>query len=294
MREFFYEVYIVTKFQPNKLNVSYKDEIGTKDFLFPRKYTLTHSDEDGELFLSIGKRYDLDQINYNVRDEVLGSWEKNDKNDKVYLLITLEIDNGDDIGNTINRDKIFRQELTLALVAVIYGDNLFLENNKELYESPIRVKFNSKFSEYDTLEEWGKVKDYKYNFERCKNEFPNYKFNPFPILPPVQSPGYMKAVKEKKKQRDSAIERALIAILEPYISSEVYTLFGKDTPYCIKQAEVMDAKAVNTYGPCSEEYEIVIGLKVGKRPPFYNNMIITFLIDENGAKVKNVKNPRDK
>ena len=39
MREFFYEVYIVTKFQPNKLNVSYKDEIGAKDFLFQRKYT---------------------------------------------------------------------------------------------------------------------------------------------------------------------------------------------------------------------------------------------------------------
>ena len=281
----------MTKFQPDKLSVSYKDEIGTKNFLFPRKYTLTHSDENGELFLSIGKKYDLDQINYNVRDEVLGSWEKDDRE---YLLITLEVDKGDYIGNTINRDKIFRQELTLALVAIIYGDNLFFENNKELYEAPIRVKFNSRFSEYDTLEEWGKVKNYKYKFERCKNELPNYKLNLFPILPPVQSPGYMKAVKEKEKQRDSAIENALIAILDPYISSEVYTLFGKNTPYCIKKAEVMDAKAVNTYGPCSEEYEIVIGLKVGKRPPFYNNMIITFLIDENGAKVKNVKNPRYK
>lgn len=281
----------MTKFQPNKLNVSYKDEIGTKNFLFPRKYTLTHSDEDGELFLSIGKSYDLDQINYNVRDEVLGSWEKDDKD---YLLITLEVDNGDAIGNTINRDRIFRQELTLALMAIIYGDNLFLENNKELYEAPIRVKFNSKFSEYDTLEDWGKVKNYRYNFERCNNGLPNYKFNTFPILPPVQSPGYMKAVKEKKKQRDRAIEMALITMLDSHISSEVYTLFGKDTPYCIKKSEVIDARAVNTYGPCSEEYEIVIGLKVGKRPPFYNNMIITFLIDEKGVKIKNVKNPRYK
>ena len=44
----------MSKFQPEKLNVSYKDEIRTKTFLFPRKYTLTHSDESGELFLSIG------------------------------------------------------------------------------------------------------------------------------------------------------------------------------------------------------------------------------------------------
>ena len=281
----------MSKFQPEKLNVSYKDEIRTKTFLFPRKYTLTHSDESGELFLSIGKKYDFDQINYNVRDEVLGSWEKDDKE---YLLITLEVDNGDDISNTIKRDKIFRQEIVLALMAIVYGDNLFFENNKELYEAPVRVKFNSKFSEYDTLEDWGMVKDYKYNLDRYNNELPNYKFNPFPILPPVQTPGYIKAINEKKKKRDNAIEMALITILDKYISSEVYTLFGNNTPYCIKKSEIIDAKVVNTYGPCREEYEIVIGLKVGKRPPFYNNMIITFLIDENGVKIKNVKNPKYK
>lgn len=279
------------KFQPSKLNVDYKGNVGTKEPMIPRKYTLTHSDETGELFLSIGNNYDLDKINYGIRDEVLGCWEKDDK---YYLFITLELDNGEDLTNTIKRDKIFREEIPLALMAIVYGDSIFLENNRELYEAPVRVKFNSRISEYDTLEEWRKVKDYKYNLDRYNNELPNYKFNPFPILPPVQTPGYLKAVKDKKKQGDSAIERALISILEPYISREVYTSFGRDIPYCIKKSEIMDAKVVNTYGPCSEEYEIVIGLKVGKRPPFYNNMIITFLIDENGVKIKNVKNPKYK
>lgn len=276
-------------FEPDKLNISYKDEIGIKDFIYPRKYTLTHSDEDGQLFLSIGKKYDLDQINYIFRDEVLGSWEEDDKD---YLFITLEIDNNENIGDTVRRDKIFREELPLALMAIIYGDNLFLENNKELYEAPIIVKFNSKFEEYDTLEEWGKVKDYKYILERYNSGLPNYRFNPFPILPPVQLPGYMNGVNEKKKKRAEATEMALITMLNQYIRSEVYTLFGKNTPYCIRKSEIIDARAVNTYGPCSEEYEVVVGLKVGKRPPFYNNMIITFLIDENGVKIKNVKNPR--
>ena len=279
------------KFQPSKLNVDYKGNVGTKEPIIPRKYTLTHSDETGELFLSIGNNYDLDQINYGVRDEVLGCWEKDDK---YYLFITLELDNGEDLTNTIKRDKIFREEIPLALMAIVYGDSIFLENNSELYEAPVRVKFNSKVSEYDTLEEWGMVKDYKYNLNRYNNELPNYKFNPFPILPPVQTPGYIKAINEKKKKRDNAIEMALITILDKYISSEVYTLFGNNTPYCIKKSEIIDAKVVNTYGPCREEYEIVIGLKVGKRPPFYNNMIITFLIDENGVKIKNVKNPKYK
>lgn len=278
------------KFQPSKLNINYKGNVGTKEPIIPRKYTLTHSDETGELFLSIGDNYDLDKINYSIRDEVLGCWEKDDK---YYLFITLELDNGEDINNTIKRDKIFREEISLALMTIVYGDSIFLENNRELYEAPIRVKFNSKVSEYDVLEEWGKVKDYKYDISRNRYELPNFKFNPFPILPPVQSPGYLKAVKDKKKQRDSTIEMALITILDQYISREVYTLFGKNTPYCIKKSEVIAAKTVNTYGPCSEEYEIVIGLKVGKKPPFYNNMIITFLINQNKVKIKSVKNPRD-
>ena len=66
------------KFQPEKLNVNYKDKISTSSTLIPRKYTLTHSDESGELFLSIGSKYDLDQIDKNNRDEVLGSWEKDE------------------------------------------------------------------------------------------------------------------------------------------------------------------------------------------------------------------------
>ena len=279
----------MSKFQPEKLNVSYKDKISINSSLIPRKYTLTHSDERGELFLSIGSKYDLDQIDYNNRDEVLGSWEKDNE---YYLLITVEVDKGEDLSNTIRRDKIFRQELPLALMAIIYGDNLLLENNKELYESPIRVKFNSKINEYNMLEEWGKVNDYKYNVNRYNNELPNYKFNPFPILPPVQPPNYLKPIKNKNKQKDAVIERALITMLESYISTQVYTLFGKNTPYCIKQSEIINARVVNTYGPCSEEYEIVVGIKAGKRPIFYNNLIITFLIAGNGVKIKDVKTPK--
>ncbi|MBX9138722.1 MULTISPECIES: staygreen family protein [unclassified Clostridium] len=279
----------MSKFQPEKLNVSYKDKISINSSLIPRKYTLTHSDESGELFLSIGSKYDLDQIDYNNRDEVLGSWEKDNE---YYLLITVEVDKGEDLSNTIRRDKIFRQELPLALMAIIYGDNLLLENNKELYEAPIRVKFNSKINEYNMLEEWGKVRDYKYNVNRYNNELPNYKFNPFPILPPVQPPNYLKPIKNKNKQKDAVIERALITMLESYISTQVYTLFGKNTPYCIKQSEIINARVVNTYGPCSEECEIVVGIKAGKRPIFYNNLIITFLIAGNGVKIKDVKTPK--
>lgn len=273
----------------DKLKVSFKDNIGKSRPIMPRKYTLTHSDETAELFLSIGNKYDLDKINYSVRDEVLGSWEKDDE---YYLLINIEVGNNNDINSIIKRDEVFRRELPLALTAIVYGDNLFLENNKELYDASVIIKFNCQIKEYDVLENWGKIKDYKYNESNNRNEFPNYKFNPFPMMPPAPTPGYKNGY-NNKKQMDIIIKNALISMLDPYISSEVNIIFGKNTPYCIKKSEILDAKVIRSYGECNEEYEIVVGIRAGRRPPFYNNLIITFSINEKRVKIKSVKNPKN-
>lgn len=273
----------------DKLKVSFKDNIGKSRPIMPRKYTLTHSDETAELFLSIGNKYDLDKINYSVRDEVLGSWEKDDE---YYLLINIEVGNNNDINSIIKRDEVFRRELPLALTAIVYGDNLFLENNKELYDASVIIKFNCQIKEYDVLENWGKIKDYKYNESNNRNEFPNNKFNPFPMMPPAPTPGYKNGY-NNKKQMDIIIKNALISMLDPYISSEVDIIFGKNTPYCIKKSEILDAKVIRSYGECNEEYEIVVGIRAGRRPPFYNNLIITFSINEKRVKIKSVKNPKN-
>ena len=273
----------------DKLKVSFKDNIGKSRPIMPRKYTLTHSDETAELFLSIGNKYDLDKINYSVRDEVLGSWEKDDE---YYLLINIEVGNNNDINSIIKRDEVFRRELPLAITAIVYGDNLFLENNKELYDASVIIKFNCQIKEYDVLEKWGKIKDYKYNESNNRNEFPNNKFNPFPMMPPAPTPGYKNGY-NNKKQMDIIIKNALISMLDPYISSEVDIIFGKNTPYCIKKSEILDAKVIRSYGECNEEYEIVVGIRAGRRPPFYNNLIITFSINEKRVKIKSVKNPKN-
>ena len=273
----------------DKLKVSFKDNIGKSRPIMPRKYTLTHSDETAELFLSIGNKYDLDKINYSVRDEVLGSWEKDDE---YYLLINIEVGNNNDINSIIKRDEVFRRELPLALTAIVYGDNLFLENNKELYDASVIIKFNCQIKEYDVLEKWGKIKDYKYNESNNRNEFPNNKFNPFPMMPPAPTPGYKNGY-NNKKQMDIIIKNALISMLDPYISSEVNIIFGKNTPYCIKKSEILDAKVIRSYGECNEEYEIVVGIRAGRRPPVYNNLIITFSINEKRVKIKSVKNPKN-
>ena len=148
------------KFNPNKLKVIYRQEINKKLLETPRKYTLTHSDKTANLFLTIGKTYDYKSINYNMRDEVFASWEKDDK---YYLKVKLEVDNGESLVKVILRNKIFRDELPLALKAIVYGDRLMIENNKFLYYSHVIVYFKSKIEKYNSIEEWGVLGDYKYN-----------------------------------------------------------------------------------------------------------------------------------
>ena len=146
------------KFNPDKLKVIYKQEIDKEIFEIPRKYTLTHSDKTANLFLTIGKTYDYKIIDYNIRDEVLASWERNDK---YYLKVNLQLDNGKLNKNIILRNKIFREELPLAINTIVYADNSMLENNKFLYYSHIIVYFKSKIEKYSSIEDWGVLRDYK-------------------------------------------------------------------------------------------------------------------------------------
>ena len=65
----------MARLRPEKLKVRYLDSLSPNNQKFPRRYTLTHSDRTGNLFLTIGSDYDYKQIKgwYTrlMRDEVL-------------------------------------------------------------------------------------------------------------------------------------------------------------------------------------------------------------------------------
>lgn len=60
----------MNRLDPNKLSVEHRDNITPTSPIKPKKYTLTHSDMTGELFLTIAKNYAVDKITM-LRDEVL-------------------------------------------------------------------------------------------------------------------------------------------------------------------------------------------------------------------------------
>ncbi|MBM7624480.1 staygreen family protein [Sporohalobacter salinus] len=143
------------KFNPDKLSVEYRHGITPTDPIIPRRYTLTHSDKTGNLFLTIGYRYASDKIN-PPRDEVIGEW--NYKNNYVFYA-TVYID-GKNRKKTDNRNRIILQELPLALKAIRYGDRRLFLTHSDLDKAPIYIYFRSIYPEYNRTEYWGIFSDY--------------------------------------------------------------------------------------------------------------------------------------
>jgi len=145
----------------NKVHVN--RNIGDKtDLHLPRRYTLTHSDITGDLFLSIDKDYDKRALSnwYTkfMRDEVLAEWQE--EKEEQYLVIYCHVCGGICFGWARLRNQILCRELPLAIEAICNGDIRFIENNPTLKEAEVIVDFYATKRGYNKTEHWGKVKDY--------------------------------------------------------------------------------------------------------------------------------------
>ncbi|WP_326564367.1 staygreen family protein [Bacillus andreraoultii] len=148
----------LSKFNPGKLYVEYRDDITPFKPIIPRCYTLTHSDTTGDLFLTIGSGIALDKIN-SMRDEVVGEWRL--KDNSLYYYVHLYIDQGEyDLVTAKKRNEIFRRELPLALTAIRYGDRSLFHIYPSLDDASVIVHFISANPSLARQEIWGIFRDY--------------------------------------------------------------------------------------------------------------------------------------
>ena len=122
-----------------------------------RKYTLTHSDDTGMMFLTVSNEYDYIAINYDLRDEVLGTWKTYDDS---YILFFYACIGDLNYSDALYRYNIFKSHMNSALQAIIYGDRQLLKANPELLMTPIYIKFDSSIPIFNNYEFYGNVKDY--------------------------------------------------------------------------------------------------------------------------------------
>lgn len=148
---------------PSKLHVRYMSQPTSKQLVLPRRYTLTHSDATGDLYLTIGPDYDRRQISgiYTrlMRDEVLAEWRQ--EGEAVALHVYCHVSGGLVFGSAEMRDAIFRRELPLVLEAFRYGDSALFEVAPGMDRSPIWVHFMAGAGPYNRVERWGVPEDYR-------------------------------------------------------------------------------------------------------------------------------------
>ncbi|WAA12468.1 staygreen family protein [Fervidibacillus halotolerans] len=131
-----------------------------KEPIIGRNYTLTHSDETGELFLTIGYVYNGLAINWMLRDEVLAEWKWAPETG-FYLLGVAYVDQGEfNEEQAARRYKIFNREMDTALRGIIQGDSPFLQNYPFLLRAPIYIQFQSAYPQFHHTKFFGTVAQY--------------------------------------------------------------------------------------------------------------------------------------
>lgn len=152
----------MSRFDPKKLRVVFKD--GTKPYspLIPRFYTLTHSDFSGKLFLTIAAAFDREALNKwqtrLMRDEVVGEWCE----DGPILQLSCHVSGkGLDFGTASWRYRIFKYHMPMVLQTLRYGDRLLYEAHPTLDAAPILIHFRSHQKQYNRVERWGVPGDYR-------------------------------------------------------------------------------------------------------------------------------------
>jgi hypothetical protein len=154
----------MNRLRPEKLQVRFAPPTTADGPVVPRRYTLTHSDATGDLFLTIGSDYDRKQLSgwqtRFMRDEVLAEWREEGENGGRVLHVHCHVSGGFVAGPAGWRYAIFQRELPLVLEAFRFGDRALFEAQPELDRAPILVHFHATQSRYNRTEAWGVPWDY--------------------------------------------------------------------------------------------------------------------------------------
>jgi hypothetical protein len=152
----------MARLRPDKLHVRFTSGTNPREPAVDRRYTLTHSDRTGDLFLTVGPEYDQEQTSgwYTrlMRDEVLAEWRDEGKGPELHL--HCHVSGGLALGPSGMRYRIFQRELPLVLEAIRHGDGELFDSLPHLDGAPILVHFHATEQRYNGVETWGTPADF--------------------------------------------------------------------------------------------------------------------------------------
>lgn len=150
--------------KPDRLHVTFAPDVSLTLMEMPRRYTLTHSDLSGELFLTISQQFNRSQISgwYTrlMRDEVLAEWKSAPHQGSPFLIVHCHVSGGLALGSARWRYNIFNHHMNQVLQSFRYGDRLLIENEPALDKAAVIVQYKARQREFNKAVNWGSVGDY--------------------------------------------------------------------------------------------------------------------------------------
>ena len=143
---------------PNRIFAQYRDKIQPYQPVPGRKYTITHSDTTGQLFVFIAGEYAEDQIN-EMRQEVRLEWQKAKRGYVLSGSVQVDI-NGYELSSKM-RSEAFYSEMPNALQALRQADRFLFERYPVLDSAPVFIQFVSDNSSYGKTYDFGTIGTYK-------------------------------------------------------------------------------------------------------------------------------------
>jgi hypothetical protein len=153
----------MSELDPAKLHVRFAGEARPDGPLAPRRYTLTHSDRTGELFLTIAPSYDKQQVSgwYTrlMRDEVLAEWL--DEAGARSLHVHCHVSGGLVVGSAGWRLSIFQRHMRQVLQAFRMGDASLYAADPSLDQAHAVVHYHSHKPDLARVEDLGPLQHYR-------------------------------------------------------------------------------------------------------------------------------------
>lgn len=129
----------------------------------PRRYTLSYAHTTREISLSIGPDYDRRKLdnwfNYMTQLALVANWQYGPEGWALH--VHCHVSGGLALGTAVWRDRFFRNTLPLALEGIRAGDGQLFQALPQLDTAPVLVQFHGRQAQYNRLERWGRIGDYR-------------------------------------------------------------------------------------------------------------------------------------
>lgn len=141
----------------DKLTVAFLEGAYERAPLIPRRYTVTHSVNMQDIFLTIGPDFVYEKFSAK-RNDVLGEWLYVEDGFRFYVYLYIDVEYGR--GVNASDEDVRLQDLLLTLETIRYGDKRFFDSRPELDQYPIIVYFLFENPTNNKAEYWGAFSDY--------------------------------------------------------------------------------------------------------------------------------------